>query len=74
MGDMLISLWSILANFGMDTGTLANKIGNIIAEDEDGNITGTLAPIAELPLIGDVILIFAQIGDAAGQAVPTTIA
>ena len=49
MGDMLVSLWSIMANFGFDTGDLANKIGNIIAKDNEGNFTGTLAPIAEFP-------------------------
>ena len=50
MGDMLVSLWSIMANFGFDTGDLANKIGNIIAVDNDGNYTGTLAPVAEIVL------------------------
>lgn len=73
MGDMLVSLWSIMANFGFDTGDLANKIGNIIAKDSDDNYTGTLAPIAEIPLIGDIIGIFADIGSSAGQATPTTI-
>lgn len=74
MGDMLVSLWSIMANFGFDTGDLANKIANIIAVDENGDYTGVLAPIAELPLIGQIILLFADIGNSAGQATPTTIA
>ncbi len=73
MGDMLVSLWSIMANFGFDTQDLANKIGNIIAKDKDENYTGTLAPIAEIPLIGDIIGLFADIGSSAGQATPTTI-
>lgn len=73
MGDMLVSLWSIMANFGFDTGDLANKIGSIIAKDGDNNYTGTLAPIAEIPLIGTVIGLFADIGSSAGQATPTTI-
>ncbi len=73
MGDMLVSLWSIMANFGFDTQDLANKIGNIIAKDKDENYTGTLAPIAEIPLIGTVIGLFADIGSSAGQATPTTI-
>ncbi|MBR2953490.1 MAG: hypothetical protein IKK46_09255 [Clostridia bacterium] len=73
MGDMLVSLWSIMANFGFDTGDLANKIGNIIAKDKDENYTGILAPIAEIPLIGDIIGLFADIGSSAGQATPTTI-
>ena len=73
MGDMLVSLWSIMANFGFDTGDLANKIGNIIAKDKDENYTGLLAPIAEVPIIGTVIGLFAEIGSSAGQATPTTI-
>lgn len=73
MGDMLVSLWSIMANFGFDTQDLANKIGSIIAKDKDENYTGTLAPIAEIPLVGDIIGLFAEIGSSAGQATPTTI-
>ncbi len=73
MGDMLVSLWSIMANFGFDTGDLANKIGNIIAKDQDGDYTGVLAPIAEVPLVGTIIGLFADIGGSAGQATPTTI-
>ena len=73
MGDMLVSLWSIMANFGFDTGDLANKIGSIIAKDENGNYTGTLAPVAEIPLVGSIIGMFADIGSSAGQATPTTI-
>ena len=73
MGDMLVSLWSIMANFGFDTGDLANKIGSIIAKDENGNYTGTLARIAEIPLVGSIIGMFADIGSSAGQATPTTI-
>ncbi len=73
MGDMLVSLWSIMANFGFDTGDLANKIGSIIAKDENGDYTGTLAPVAEIPLVGSIIGIFADIGSSAGQATPTTI-
>jgi hypothetical protein len=72
MGDMLVSMWSIMANFGFDTADLANKIANIIAKDENGNYTGTLAPVAEIPLIGGIIGIFADIGEAAGK-VETTI-
>ncbi|MBR2876154.1 MAG: hypothetical protein IKC01_03370 [Clostridia bacterium] len=74
MGDMLVSIWSILANFGMDTGDIANKIGSIIAVDEKGDYTGTLAPLAEVPLVGSIILLFADIGNSAGQSGPTTIA
>ncbi|MBQ4103352.1 MAG: hypothetical protein IJC90_02710 [Clostridia bacterium] len=73
MGDMLVSMWSIMANFGFDTADLANKIANIIAKDENGNYTGVLAPVAEIPLIGTVIGLFADIGNASGQATPTTI-
>ncbi|MBR6551765.1 MAG: hypothetical protein IKT89_02875 [Clostridia bacterium] len=74
MGDMLVSMWSIMANFGFDTADLANKIANIIAKDENGSYTGTLAPVAEIPIIGELILgTFADIGNAAGQAIPTTI-
>jgi hypothetical protein len=73
MGDMLVSLWSIMANFGFDTGDLANKIGNIIAKDNNGNYTGTLAPVADIPLIGTVIGLFAEIGNSAGQVTPPTI-
>lgn len=71
MGDMLVSLWSIMANFGFDTATLADKIANIIAKDENG-YTGTLAPVADIPLIGTVIGLFADIGNSAGQVPPTT--
>ncbi len=73
MGDMLVSLWSIMANFGFDTQDLANKIGNIIAKDENEKYTGTLAPVADIPLIGTVIGLFAEIGNSAGQVTPPTI-
>ncbi len=73
MGDMLVSLWSIMANFGFDTQDLADKIGNIIAKDENENYTGTLAPVADIPLIGTVIGLFAEIGNSAGQVTPPTI-
>ena len=42
MGDMLVSMWSIMANFGFDTADLANKIANIIAKDENGDYTGVI--------------------------------
>ena len=73
MGDMLVSMWSIMANFGFDTADLANKIANIIAKDENDNYTGTLAPVAQIPLVGTIIGLFADIGSSAGQATPTTI-
>lgn len=74
MGDMLVSLWSIMANFGFDSNGLATKISNIIAVDpETGDYTGSLAPLAEVPLVGTVILLFADIGAAAGNATETTI-
>ncbi len=73
MGDMLVSLWSIMANFGFDTQDLANKIGNIIAKDENEKYTGTLAPVADIPLIGEIIGLFAEIGNSAGQVTPPTI-
>ena len=37
MGDMLVSLWSIMANFGFETDELARKVSNIIAKDENGD-------------------------------------
>ena len=72
MGDMLVSMWSIMANFGFETDELARKIANILAKDENEKYTGTLAPVAEIPLIGGIIGLFADIGEAAGK-VETTI-
>lgn len=72
MGDMLVSLWSIMANFGFDTADLADKIANIIAKDENGSYVGTLAPVVDIPLIGTVIGLFADIGSSAGKVPPTT--
>ena len=71
MGDMLVSMWSIMANFGFNTDELAKKIASILAKDENEKYTGTLAPVAEIPLIGGIIGIFADIGDAAGRAETT---
>ena len=73
MGDMLVSLWSIMANFGFETDELARKISNIIGTDEDGNYTGTLAPVADIPIVGMVIGLFAEFGSSAGQVTPPTV-
>ena len=73
MGDMLVSLWSIMANFGFETDELARKVSNIIAKDENGDYTGTLAPVADIPIVGMAISLFAEFGSTAGQVTPPTV-
>ena len=58
---------------GFETDELARKISNIIGTDEDGNYTGTLAPVADIPIVGMAISLFAEFGSTAGQVTPPTV-
>ncbi len=58
---MLQSLWELLGNFGVDLDEIAQSLASVIApvvDPDTGDIigyAGSLAPLVEVPVIGDVI-------------------
>jgi len=65
---MLDSIWQLLANYGLDIGEIADAIGSLFSitttTDADGNPVevygGTLAALADFPIIGMVLRAFAS--------------
>lgn len=65
---MLDSIWQLLANYGLDTGEIADGISSLFTvietTDAEGNVVteygGTLGALAEFPLIGMVLQAFAS--------------
>ncbi len=65
---MLDSIWQLLANYGLDIREIADAIGSLFSitttTDADGNPVevygGTLAALADFPIIGMVLKAFAS--------------
>ena len=58
---MLDSIWQLLVNFGLDTKEIADGIGSLIKLDEAGNVVGgDLAALADFPLVGMILKLFAS--------------
>ena len=65
---MLDSIWQLLANYGLDTGDIADGIGSLFTvtetTDAEGNVVteygGTLGALADFPIIGMVLQAFAS--------------
>ncbi len=82
---MLDSIWQLLANYGLDTGEIASGIGSLftittvtkVVTDDAGNTTtvteevygGSLAALADFPLIGMVLKAFASFTPAVEETV-----
>ena len=74
---MLDSIWQLLANYGLDTGEIADGIGSLITvtetTDADGNVVteygGTLGSLVDFPIIGSIIQIFASFAPAVEETV-----
>lgn len=74
---MLDSIWQLLANYGLDTEEIAGGIGSLfkIVEETDaeGKVTttyeGSLAALADFPLIGMVLKAFASFAPAVEETV-----
>jgi hypothetical protein len=65
---MLDSIWQLLANYGLDTGEIADGISSLFTvtetTDAEGNVVteygGSLAALADFPIIGMVLQAFAS--------------
>ncbi len=65
---MLDSIWQLLANYGLDTGDIADGISSLFTvtetTDAEGNVVteygGTLGALADFPIIGMVLQAFAS--------------
>lgn len=74
---MLDSIWQLLANYGLDTGEIAGGIGSLFSitttTDADGNTVetygGSLAALADFPIIGTVLKAFASFTPAVEETV-----
>lgn len=67
---MLDSIWQLLANYGLDVGEIAGGINSLIEVDAEGNVVGgSLAALADFPIIGMVLKAFASFAPAAGDTV-----
>ncbi len=74
---MLESIWQLLANYGLDTKEIADGIGSLFSitttTDADGNVVevygGSLAALADFPLIGMVLKAFASFAPAVEETI-----
>ena len=65
---MLDSIWQLLANYGLDTGDIADGISSLFSvtetTDAEGNVVteygGTLGALADFPLVGMILQVFAS--------------
>ena len=65
---MFESIWEVMANYGMDLTKIANFMAGIFAFDEETGIaTGTLAPLADFPVIGDILKAIAGLAPVVGD-------
>ena len=73
---MLNSIWQLLANYGLDTKEIADAIHSLIEPvvDAEGVVVGyegTLAAIADFPIIGDILKGFADFAPAIAETTET---
>lgn len=74
---MLDSIWQLLANYGLDTGEIASGISGLFSitttTDAEGNTVevygGSLAALADFPIIGAVLKAFASFTPAVEETV-----
>lgn len=74
---MLDSIWQLLANYGLDTGEIADGINSLFTvtetTDAEGNVVteygGTLGALAEFPLIGMILQAFASFAPTVEETV-----
>ena len=67
---MLESIWQLLANYGLDVSEIANGINSLFQVDAEGNVVGgSLAALADFPIIGMVLKAFASFAPAASETV-----
>lgn len=65
---MLDSIWQLLANYGLDTGEIADGISSLFSvtttTDAEGNVVevygGSLAALADFPIVGMILKAFAS--------------
>lgn len=69
---MLDSIWTLLNGYGLDTNEIAEAIHSLFqvstSTDAEGNVvesyTGSLAALADFPIIGTVLKAFASFAPA----------
>lgn len=74
---MLDSIWQLLANYGLDTGEIANAIGELFTVTEttgpNGETVteygGKLGALADFPIIGMVLQAFASFAPSVEETV-----
>lgn len=67
---MLESIWQLLANFGLDIGEIADGINSLFQVDAEGNVVGgSLAALADFPIIGMILKAFASFAPVVGETV-----
>lgn len=62
---MLQSIWAVLGNFGLDLSEIAAAMAKLFAPvvNEAGEVTGytgSLAQLADIPVVGDILKAFAN--------------
>ena len=73
---MLDSIWQLLANYGLDTQEIADGIHSLIKPvvDAEGTVVGyegTLAALADFPIIGSVLKGFADFAPEIAETTET---
>lgn len=74
---MLESIWQLLANYGLDTGEIAGGISSLFqittTTNAEGVVveeySGSLAALADFPVIGTVLKAFASFAPAVEETV-----
>lgn len=73
---MLDSIWQLLANYGLDVQEIADGIHSLMEPvvDAEGNVVGyegTLAALADFPIIGSVLKGFADFAPSIADTTET---
>lgn len=65
---MFQAVWDVMANYGMDLQKIADWFAGIFAFDEETGIaSGDLAPLADVPVLGDILKAFAGLAPVVGD-------
>ena len=66
---MLESIWTVLGNYGLDLSEIADAMSGLFAAVvEDGEVvgySGTLAALADVPVVGEILKAFASFAPSA---------
>ncbi|NMP37777.1 MAG: hypothetical protein GX051_06585 [Clostridiales bacterium] len=76
---MLQSIYALLANYGLDVQDIANAMSSLITTSIDPDtgekvFGGPLAPLASMPVVGEILELFASFAPVVTTTVESTIA